>query len=134
DSAASWSRHVADLAASVSLITHLPVFLRHPIGATDAAQTVRQRLASREADFLMLISRSVFGDKREPYWSLLRHCGCEFGDLDRLVRTESLEGALRRLAESGVYLTLDEFKGRAPIRRGSMTLSMTSAGVIGSAG
>jgi hypothetical protein len=36
-----------------------------------------------------------------------------------------VEGALRVLCREGVYLTSDEFKGRSPIRRGSLALSIT---------
>jgi len=42
--------------------------------------------------------------------------------LERLVRTEGVEGTLTALYERGVYLSVDEFKGRQPTRRGSQTI------------
>ena len=86
---------------------------------------MQRRLARREADFLALVRREVFGLARDPYRALLGHAGCEFGDLERLTRTDGVEGALDALARRGVYVTLDEFKGRAPIRRGTLTVPMT---------
>jgi hypothetical protein len=57
--------------------------------------------------------------ERNPYRQLLRLAGCEHGDLERLVRQEGLEGALSGLYRAGVYLTVDEQKGRRPAQRGS---------------
>src|SRR5439155_16778687 len=50
---------------------------------------------------------------------LLEYAGCEYGDLERLVRLEGVEGALEALSRRGVYLTVNEFKGRSPAIRGS---------------
>jgi len=46
------------------------------------------------------------------------------GDVERLVRQEGLEGTLGRLYEAGVYLTIEEFKGRRPVVRGSTRFSL----------
>ena len=54
-----------------------------------------------------------------PYRRLLAAAGCEYGDLERLVRQEGVDGALLALLRHGVYVTLDEFKGRRPIVRGA---------------
>jgi hypothetical protein len=51
---------------------------------------------------------------------LLRAAGCELGDLQRLVHSEGLEGALDALAARGVYLSLEESKGGREIVRGSL--------------
>jgi hypothetical protein len=45
--------------------------------------------------------------------------------LARLLREEGLEGALGTLARQGVYVTVDEFKGRRPIVRGDLSLTVT---------
>lgn len=111
------------LVSGGALLARLPAFLRRPIGAAEARAIVQARLARREADFIALVGREVFARGREPYRALLRHAGCELGDLERLTRQEGVEGALGTLARAGVHLTLDEFKGRVPIRRGSFTLS-----------
>ena len=51
--------------------------------------------------------------------------GCEYGDLERLVSQNGVEGTLRILYRRGVYLTVDEFKGRRPAKRGSATIPIT---------
>jgi hypothetical protein len=48
------------------------------------------------------------------------HAGCEYGDLADLVEREGLEAALLTLYRAGVYLTVEELKGRRPIVRGSL--------------
>ena len=70
------------------------------------------------------MKRAVFGRPLSPYRALLQHAGCELGDLERLVRDDGLEGALRTLLRRGVYLTVDELKGRRPVVRGQLTLSV----------
>jgi hypothetical protein len=56
------------------------------------------------------------------YRRLLHHAGCEYGDLERLVVREGLEAALCELLRRGVYLTVDEVKGRRPVVRGSLAI------------
>jgi len=104
------------------LLAGLPGYLRHPLTLAEARTILRQRLERRELDFLDLVRRTVFADGESPYSVLLRHAGCEYGDLERQVRREGLEGALRELVDAGVYLTLDEYKGRAPVVRGSLVM------------
>jgi hypothetical protein len=71
----------------------------------------------------------VYERPGSPYARLLAHAGCEYGDVERLVEHEGLEGALADLARSGVYLTVDEFKGRRTVQRGSLSFDCGSAAV-----
>ena len=105
--------------ALARLTCDLPAFLRTPLSADEAGRRVQRRLATRAQSFLALAERAIFAEPRSPYRRLLAAAGCEVGDLRRLVAEEGLEGALTRLAASGVYVTFDEFKGRRPIVRGS---------------
>ena len=84
---------------------------------------MRRRLERRADDFLALVRRTVYQHDPSPYRLLLRLAGCEFGDLEKLVTGEGLEGALRTLYRQGVYLTVDEYKGRRPAVRGSTTVA-----------
>lgn len=68
--------------------------------------------------------RDIFSRPGSLYYALLRHAGCEAGDVEALLRREGLEGALERLFRAGVYPTVDEFKGRAPLVRGSLRLEV----------
>jgi hypothetical protein len=91
----------------------------------DRARIVlQQRLKRRETDFLDLARRAIYDLPASPYKQLLDIAGCEQGDLERLVAAEGVEGALRILYARGVYLTVDEFKGRQPAVRGSSTIDV----------
>jgi hypothetical protein len=96
-------------------------FLRRPLTLPEARATLARRLTRRERDFLALAREAVYPNAASVYRHLLRHVGCEYGDLERLVTGEGLEAALRQLLRQGVYLTVDEAKGRRPVVRGSLT-------------
>ncbi len=102
----------------------LPGFVRSPLQVADARSVLARRLVSREDDFLALVERAVYGVPGNPYRALLERAGCELGDLSGLVRRDGLESALLELYRSGVYLTVEEFKGRRDVVRGSLTLSV----------
>jgi hypothetical protein len=95
----------------------LPGFFRRTISLHEAQAGVRQRLAEREANFLRMVERGIFGHPRSPYLPLLRLARVERGDIRRMVRERGLEDTLRALRKSGVYVTFEEFKGRKPIVR-----------------
>ena len=63
----------------------------------------------------------VFRRPASLYGELVRAAGCEPGDFRRLLAREGVEGALTELARAGVYLSVEEFKGRRPVVRGSRT-------------
>jgi hypothetical protein len=108
-----------DLAMLARLGRDVPGFLRVPVTVEVARARVRDRLAHRDRRFLDLVDRAVYRRAESPYARLLRHAGCEPGDLRTLVGQDGVEGALGRLAQQGVYVTFDELKGRRPAVRGS---------------
>ncbi len=97
--------------------------LRRPLSVQDARASLARRLAGRAPAFLARLQHEFFGNPGNPYSAMLRHAGCQPGDAERLVRQEGVEGALAALFRAGVYLTIDEFKGRTPIRRGTLELA-----------
>jgi hypothetical protein len=111
----------ADVTAGLHLLAGLPFYLRDPLTPPRARALLRRRLAERERDFLKLARTAIYAAPDSPYRQLLRHVGCEYGDLERAVRRDGVEGALGTLLRQGVYLTIDEFKGRCPVVRGSLT-------------
>jgi hypothetical protein len=115
---------IQDAAVGARLLRSLPGFLRHPVSLDEARATLRCRLEQREADFLALARRLIYGKWPSLYRPLLQAAGCEFGDLERAVGEQGVEGALRILCRSGVYLTVDELKGRAPALRGSTSIRL----------
>ena len=110
-------------------LRRLPGLLRRPVSGEEARATVRHRLAHRAADFLTLARTMIFARRDSPYLALLAHAGCQYGDLERLVRREGLEGALGALCRAGVYLTVDEMKGRRAVTRGGLTLRVDPGGL-----
>jgi hypothetical protein len=114
-----------DLAMGARFLWRLPGFLRRPVTLEEARATLRRRLARRAPDFLEFARSAIFGHLESPYGPLLTRAGCQYGDLERLVRGEGLEGALRALYRAGVYLTVDEMKGRQPVVRGTTTFALT---------
>ena len=123
DALSTAAEHVRELASyaamGVRLGLDLPPFLRRPLSVDAARRQILEGLALREERFLDLVDRTVWRYPRSPYRRLLAHAGCEPGDLRTLVRDEGLDGALGRLADLGVYVTFDEFKGRKEAVRGS---------------
>jgi hypothetical protein len=113
-----------DLTSAVRLLARLPSRLRAPVTLVEARAVVRDRLDRRDELFLDLARRTIFERPASPYRPLLARAGCEWGDLARLVRADGVEGALRTLCRQGVYFTVDEFKGRRPVVRGSETFDV----------
>ena len=115
---------VGDVRLGTRFLWRLPGFLRHPVTPGDALQTLRRRLEERGAVFLTLARENIYGQATSPYRQLLAVAGCEYGDLDRMVTQDGLEPTLRISSRHGVYLTVDEFKGRRPVVRGNSTIAV----------
>jgi hypothetical protein len=49
--------------------------------------------------------------------------GCEYGDFERMVYRDGIEATLTGLRREGVYISIDEFKGKLPVRRGGKEFS-----------
>jgi hypothetical protein len=112
------------MASTVTLPFRVLRFLHRPVHPDAALDVLHSRLAWREHDFLGLAHDAIYAKGTSPYRRLLSLVGCEYGDLERLVRSEGIEGALSTLYRLGVYLSVDEFKGRRPIVRGSSTVDL----------
>jgi hypothetical protein len=104
----------------------LPRFLRRTMLLDDARRLVTRDLAEREANFLLLMKRGVYGQPRSPYLALLNWAGIAYGDLEALVTRQGVEGALQKLFDAGVRIGLDEFKGKQPIERNGLTVAVTA--------
>ncbi|HET6468261.1 MAG TPA: hypothetical protein VFG43_07780 [Geminicoccaceae bacterium] len=104
----------------------LPGYLTRLVDAATAREHLRAGLAARSERFLATIDRGVFSTGDSPYRHLLRHAGITERDVRALVAEQGLEATLERLYDAGVHVRLDEFKGRTPIRRGSLTLAVGS--------
>ena len=113
---------LGELRPAARYLSGLRRFVRTPLGPDAAADVVERARADRERSFLRVLERGVFGNPRSVYRRLLGHAGIEHADVARLVGDLGLEGALERLLEAGVHVTLDEFKGRRPVVRPGLEL------------
>ncbi len=100
-------------------------FLKEPATAERGRELIQQRLRDRSSDFLALVKGAIYSSATSPYSHLLRMAGCEYADLERMVRQQGIEPTLERLRTAGVYVTIDEFKCRRPIVRGATTIECT---------
>ncbi len=119
-----------EISNGLRLLTGLPRFLRGRLSTPAAKDILRRRLEERDRDFLELARLAIYDNPRSPYRSLLLNAGCEPGDLERLVTREGLDEALRVLLQMGVYLTLEEFKGRRPVVRGSRAIAQAGPAAL----
>jgi hypothetical protein len=110
-----------ELARALRFCAALPGLFRHPLSPGAAHAILRHRFETRDSAFLALVRRAVFDVAESPYRRLLGAAGCEYGDLERLVGRDGIEATLALLARRGVFLTLDEAKGRCPVVRGTTT-------------
>ena len=99
-----------------------PAFLRFRITPEEGRAELRKRLAQRSENFLRLVEKGVFGHRGSPYQRLFALAGCQMGDLREAVRSHGLERALLDLRQAGVYVSYEEFKGRAPIVRSGVEI------------
>lgn len=104
--------------------TGLRSYLSETLTVEVARGIVRERMERRGETFVGIMERGVFANPRSPYLPLLREARCELGDIRALVAERGVEGALEELAEGGVYVTFEEFKGRRPIERGSTSFAV----------
>jgi hypothetical protein len=110
--------------AGAALLVRLPRFVNRRFTIDEARAIQAQRLRHREARFLEFMRRAVYATPGHPVRQLLDHAGCAYGDLEALVNGDGLEAALGTLLRRGVYVTVDEFKGRRPAVRGSTSIAI----------
>jgi hypothetical protein len=109
----------------LSLIAGLRGFFRQQVTLEQANEEIRRELETREQRFLDLVRSRVNDRETNPYFKLLALAGCDFADLQSYVRKKGLEKTLERLAEDGVYLTSDEFKGKIDVVRGNTSFRIS---------
>jgi hypothetical protein len=102
-------------------------FLEHTISEAEAEEMIRRQLASREEAFLGFVENAIYSYPQSPYLKLMRHAGIELADFQVMVKESGIEATLESLHDAGVYVTQDEFKGRVPVRRGSLEFSPRAA-------
>lgn len=105
----------------------LPAWLRQAKLEGDRVHaTIRSDLARRGDRLLRIVEDGILPFRASPYARLLRHAGIGAGALSREIEQEGVEGALETLYREGVYVTLNEFKGRVPLVRGSLAFDASA--------
>jgi hypothetical protein len=99
-------------------------FLAEPLDPERARAIVRERLERRPEALLRLLAESVWSRPASPYRRLLVHAGLAPGDVAKLVRDRGVDGALGELRAVGVYVDYPELKGRRPILRPGLELTV----------
>src|SRR5687767_12079990 len=98
-------------------------YLKRPLTREDCRRLLDCQVAQREESFLLILELGVYANRVSPYRRLLEHAGIEFGDIRAMVAEEGVEVALERLYNAGVNVTLEEVKGRKPLRRPGLELA-----------
>ena len=102
-------------------------YLRQPLTPARCRHNLVHQREHRAESFLGMLERGIYAQPRSPYRKLLGHAGITPADVADMVRDVGVEGALEKIYDAGVYITLDEFKGRRPIQRGALRLETTPA-------
>ena len=99
--------------------------IRSPVDP-DPFGTIRRLMDHREENFLGLV-QGALSDPASPYKALFEAAGCAYADVADSVLRRGLEPTLEALMREGVYVTHDEFRGRAPIIRNGRHIPTTAA-------
>ena len=100
-------------------------FLRTPLTDAECLDRVQRGLANRDRALLAVIERGVFRHPGSPYRPLFEQAGIELGDLARLVDADGVDGALERLFDAGVRISVNEFRGLARIEREGLSYAVS---------
>ena len=97
-------------------------FLRTPLTSAETLARLKESLEGRGERFLATVEAGVFARPSSPYARLFTHAGIELEDVRRLVDSHGLDATLEKLYEAGVYVSVAEFRGDAPIERSGLSL------------
>ena len=92
-------------------------FLKNRLTVSQANSIIKERLERRESLFLRIVEKAIYGNPRSPYLKLLDSCGYKLQGIKDLVLAKGIEATLEKLAQEGVYISFEEFKGRKKVVR-----------------
>jgi hypothetical protein len=119
----------AEAWVGLRLLRGLPGVLRRPLDGREARALLAARRQRGPDDFLA-VARLALEAPASPYRRLSQAAGCEYGDIERLVRADGVEATLATLWRHGVYLTVEELKGRRPVVRGPTTFTVEGSALL----
>ena len=117
----------SDLRMGARFLWDLRRYLERTLTLSEAEAQIRAQIRDRETAFLQVMRQGIFDHGPSPYRKLMAYYHISYKDVAEWVRESGVEGALGMLYDAGVYLTLDQFKGRAPIERPSFRITTESS-------
>jgi hypothetical protein len=115
---------ISDTAKYWRFAIDLRRFLRGTISLEESKQVIATQLQNRGSNFLNLVRKTIYQNPKSPYFKLLQTAGYEYDDLKKLVLADGLEPSLKKLYEAGVYISVEEFKGKQAIVRGGQAFNV----------
>ncbi len=88
-----------------------------------AQKLLSERYAAREKNFLHIVEKGIFGYKKSPYIPLLESKKISYDNIQQWVENDGIEKTLALLQHEGVYFTVDEFKGKIPVKRSGLSFT-----------
>jgi len=92
-------------------------YFKNTLTPEECYSILTHQIEIRNECFLRILERGIYENQESPYRKILLHEGIEFNDVVELVRQQGVEETLNKLYDAGVFVTIDEFKGRRPIER-----------------
>lgn len=118
---------IQSLRTALRFAVGLQRFLRRTLSPAECRELVSDRLRRRDQSFLHLVEWAVFRNGASPYLPLFRLAGIGLEDVARWVRQDGIEATLNHLYEKGVWVTLEEFKGRRALERPGLSRALAAA-------
>ncbi len=115
-------------------LRELRAYLRENVSIAACYELLGSRMAEREECFLRILRDGILPNPQNPSARLLRGAGIGYGDVRRAISRAGLQGALSWLRQAGVYLTLDEMKGRVAVERNGCAFAVAACDVRTTAG
>lgn len=100
-------------------------FFDAPVTSEASLAIIRRHMEQRDALFLAMMRDHAF-TRGGPYRSLLDLARCEYRDVEVMVKQRGVEPTLDALRQAGVYLSFEEFKNGAEVRREGRVFRFTS--------
>jgi hypothetical protein len=96
--------------AGARFFAALPFHLARPLTRADARQRIQRDLASRADRLIDRLRHDVFHHPASPYLPLFHRAGISFDDAASRIRRDGPEAALHHFHQSGISLSVQEFK------------------------
>ena len=116
---------MGQLRAGARFLKGIRPFLGQSLDLGEAGRILERQLAARERTFAGILERGVFGHPSSPYRPLFAQAGIGLEDVYSMLTRDGLDATLGKLYDAGVHLTLEEFKGRHPIKRSGLVIPAT---------